>query len=340
MKRKRQTQIGILSAFGMLLLILDAKTVLSGAKNGIEMCLFTVVPALFPFIVLSQPLNNSLLGQRITLLEPVRKLCRIPKGAESLFLLGILGGYPVGAQCIGQAYRNGKIHRNDAERLLAFCNNAGPSFIFGILGSMFTSLRIPWLIWMTHILSAITVGMILPAKKSGECIIEKPKPITLNSALERGIRIMGSICGWVILFKICLCFFDHWVMRLFPSEVKYILYGFTELANGCWLLTSLKSESLRFVLCNCFLSFGGLCVIMQTSSVTPGLEKRVFLQGKMLHCIISFIFSSFLQYLIFPDCQIALFHISIAVTIVLLCILILRHTIIKNYGRNLSTHDV
>ena len=95
------------------------------------------------------------------------------------------------------------------------------------------------------------------------------KPITLNSALERGIRIMGSICGWVILFKICLCFFDHWVMRLFPSEVKYILYGFTELANGCWLLTSLKNESLRFVLCNCFLSFGGLCVIMQTSSVTP-----------------------------------------------------------------------
>lgn len=340
MNQRMQTQVGVLSALGILVLILDAKTVLSAAKNGIELCLFTIVPALFPFIVLTQPLNSALLGQRLALLGSITKLCHMPKGTESLFLMGILGGYPVGAQCIGQAFSNGKILRNDAERLLAFCNNAGPSFIFGILGSMFTSSCIPWLIWMTHILSAITVGMILPTPNSGECIIEKTKPITLTNALERGIRIMGSVCGWVILFKICLSVFDRWVMWLFPSQVKYILYGFTELANGCWLLTSIESESLRFVLCNCFLSFGGLCVIMQTSSVTPGLEKKVFLQGKMLQCIISFILSSLLQYLLFPDSQIVLFHIAIALIIVLSCFLIFRCTVFKNYSRNLSTHDV
>ena len=340
MNRRKQTQMGVLSALGILVLILDAKTVVSGAKKGIELCLFTVVPALFPFVVLSQPLNNALLGQRIALLGFITKLCHMPEGTESLFLMGILGGYPVGAQCIGQAYSNGKILRNDAERLLAFCNNAGPSFIFGILGSMFTSSRIPWLIWMTHILSAITVGMILPAKKSGEYIIEITKPITLTSALERAIRIIGSVCGWVILFKTCLSIFDHWVMWHFSSQVKYILYGFTELANGCWLLTSIERESVRFVLSNCFLSFGVLCVIMQTSSVTPGLEKKVFLQGKILQCIISFILSSLLQHLLFHDSQVVLFHIASAMTIVLSCVLIFRCTVVKNYSRNLSTHDV
>ena len=46
----------------MLALILDGRTAIDGARQGIELCLRTVIPSLFPFFVLSILLTSSLLG--------------------------------------------------------------------------------------------------------------------------------------------------------------------------------------------------------------------------------------------------------------------------------------
>ena len=53
-QRRRLT--GIFSALGFLMLILDSKTAISGAADGVELCLRTVIPALFPFFVVSSVL--------------------------------------------------------------------------------------------------------------------------------------------------------------------------------------------------------------------------------------------------------------------------------------------
>ena len=49
MKSRNQLWTGLTGAAGMLVLILDAKTALAGAKEGIQLCLYTVIPSLFPF---------------------------------------------------------------------------------------------------------------------------------------------------------------------------------------------------------------------------------------------------------------------------------------------------
>ena len=41
----------VLAGFGMLVLILDGKTALLGMRDGLEICLWTVIPALFPFLL-------------------------------------------------------------------------------------------------------------------------------------------------------------------------------------------------------------------------------------------------------------------------------------------------
>lgn len=284
----------------MLLLILDTKTALSGASEGITMCLYTVIPSLFPFFFLSTLLCSTLVGDQIPALRPLGKLCGIPAGGESLLVLGLIGGYPVGAQSIYQAYRSGQLSESDARRMLGFCNNAGPSFIFGMAASLFTSPYAPWLIWLLHILSALLVGMLLPGKGTGSCAISPSAPVTVPQALEKSCRIMVNVCGWVISFRVILAFCQRWFLWLLPKELQVGFTGLMEMSNGCYSLSMLSSERVRFVMCVCILSLGGLCVAMQTASATKELGTGMYFPGKMLQCVISFTLAAMVQGLLFP----------------------------------------
>ena len=99
MKGQRKIITGILAALAMLMIILDTKTAIQGSREGIRLCLQTVIPALFPFFILSGIVNNFLWGKHLPLLHPLAALCKIPKGSESLLVLGLIGGYPVAVSC-------------------------------------------------------------------------------------------------------------------------------------------------------------------------------------------------------------------------------------------------
>ena len=161
MKNRAHIWTGIFPVLGMLVLIIDSQTALNGAKDGIALCINTIIPSLFPFIVLTIMCNSMLLGKNIGILRLIGKCCGVPKGAESLLLLGIIGGYPIGAQSIYQAFQTGQVKRSDARHMLGFCNNAGPAFIFGMVSSLFSAPVVAWMIWVIHILSALLVGICL-----------------------------------------------------------------------------------------------------------------------------------------------------------------------------------
>ena len=67
---KRKILTASLSASGILLLILDGKTAISGASEGLQLCIRSVIPSLFPFFVLSNLLTGTLLGQDISVFRP------------------------------------------------------------------------------------------------------------------------------------------------------------------------------------------------------------------------------------------------------------------------------
>ena len=174
---KHNLRTAIAASAAMLVLILDGKTALTGASEGIGICLNTLIPSLFPFFLLSILLTGALGEQDIPLLRPVAKLCRIPNGAESLLAIGLLGGYPVGAQNVALAYRSGQLSKEQAARMITFCNNAGPAFIFGILGSIFSFPAVPWLLWTIHIISALLVGISLPDAQDLSAVQPFPRRI-------------------------------------------------------------------------------------------------------------------------------------------------------------------
>lgn len=340
MKSKNQIGIGALSAFAMLLLILDAKTALSGARDGITLCLYTVIPSLFPFIVLSVMLSSSIVGSSAAFLRPLGRLCGMPAGSEPLLLLGFLGGYPVGAQSIYQAYHSGQIRKSDAGRLLGFCNNAGPAFIFGMVGSLFASPVIAWIIWLIHIICAILVGILLPSKADGSCRVSASGSITVTQALERGIRITATICGWVVLFRVVLAVFDRWFLWALPAQLQYFVCGLLELSNGCSVLQAAEADGTKFIFSSCFLAAGGLCVAMQTAAVTKDLGTGMYLTGKALQCAFSFIITSVVQQFLFPADSRLYIPVPIILAVTVFVFLFIWRVSAKNRSSNPALIDV
>lgn len=301
MRTKHQLWAGILSAVGFFLLIIDTKTALNSAREGLHLCISAVIPSLFPFFILSSVINSLLIGKKFSGLQPLRKLINIPKGAESLLLLGFLGGYPIGAQCITDAYENGKLNRNDAWRMLGFCSNSGPAFIFGMVGCLFDQPSIPWILWILHMVCALIVGCLLPRNRNHRCTITEGPPLPIAMALKESLKVMSVVCGWVMLFRIVIGFCEHWFFWMLPSQIQVGLAGLLELSNGCFALQSISSPGQRFILSAGILGFGGICVAMQTVSLTGDLGTGMYFPGKLLHGLISTVMAAVIQTLIFSE---------------------------------------
>lgn len=77
------------------------------------------------------------------------------------FIMGIISGYPIGAKIACNFRQNNICSKEECERLLSFTNNSGPLFIIGSVGIlMFKNTTIGILLFITHILACITVGVI------------------------------------------------------------------------------------------------------------------------------------------------------------------------------------
>lgn len=275
----------------LLVMIFDGKTALSGAKEGVWLCLSTLVPSLFPFFVLSIYLTGALVGTKRSFLRSLGKALGLPAGAESVFLLGFLGGYPVGAQNIAQACKSGHLSRQDGERMLAFCSNAGPAFLFGIGATLFPDRRICFLLWGIHIVSALVVGLLTPKERPSLFSAAPVGNITLTAAMTAGLKATAAVCGWVVLFRMVIGFAQRWFLWLLPDNWQLTLIGLLELSNGSCQLVLSNDLGLRMQLFSLFLGFGGLCVFLQTRSVLAGsgLRGTAYFPGKAAQSAISYL---------------------------------------------------
>lgn len=314
----------------LLFLILDSKTVLAAAAEGIDLSIRVLIPSIFPFLVVCSMAGAYLPAFRF--LRPIGKLLRLPAGAEDLFFLGLLGGYPLGAAMISQAVQDRRISRDDGNRLLAFCSNAGPAFIFGIGSGLFPGFGYCLAIWAIHILSAFLVGLMTPGKAA--CGTRRnPSNLTMTQALRKSIMTMATICGWVTLMRIVINLLERWVLWFLPETLQILLRGLLELANGSVALGGIDHVGLRMILFSAFLSFGGLCVWLQTLSVTQNLSVRCYLPGKLTQCAISILLASLAQPFL-PSQQHLLHPILFVICTGICAIYIVIPRIMKNSSRN------
>ena len=321
MKYSRKGYIIVAILSGMLALLFDSRTALNGASEGIDLCIRTVIPSLFPFFLLSSLLTSVISGAKSPLLKPLGKLCKIPDGSESLLLIGLLGGYPIGAQCICNAYESGQIRKSDAQRMLGFCNNAGAAFLFGMVGQFFDSKSAAASLWLIHIMSALMTAMVLPRSYSDVAILISEGSTGVGNAMQQSIRAMANVCGWVVVFRVILRFLDHWFLWLLPQQWQVFLFGFLELSNGCLELSVVNSNALRYICAAVFLAMGGLCVLMQTMSIVnqSRLGLGMYVPGKIIQTGFSCMLAIPVARLLYP-CESSIPYIAVLISAVIVCI--------------------
>lgn len=258
----------------MLGLILDGQTGRVGAVQGIELCLYTVIPALLPFLALSGFLTGSSEGNRNGI---IGKLFSLPPGCGDLWIPAFLGGYPAGAAGIAQAYRQGRIDQDNAQRLLAYCNNVGPAFLFGIVAPQLPGAWTGWKLWALQLYAAWVVSRLFPTAHTPE--VQQKSTVAPKNILSLTAETMGKICVTVILFRILQAYIQKYLPL--PEEAGILFQGMLELTGGCCRLSVLP-EGWRIAAASGMMAMGGLCVWMQTKAVTQGLSLRFFALGKAI----------------------------------------------------------
>ena len=194
-------------------LLADAGTVRAAAAEGLALCGRAVIPALFPFMAASTMLVSMGFGEWASpRLAGLMNLYRLPGPAGSALLLGLVGGYPIGARTAAELHKRGLLTVDEAERLLGFSNNSNPVFLISVLGGgVFGSPRTGVYLWLIHMLSALLTGFFFrgSGKAPGRQGLPRPAPCqspSLPAALVEGIKSacgsMVSVCGFVIFFYV------------------------------------------------------------------------------------------------------------------------------------------
>lgn len=274
----------------LILLLTDLDPAINGIRQGINMCLCSVIPSLLPFLIVTKYLTGQLYGTRIPILSKLGVWCGIPEGMESILCIGLIGGYPMGAQLVTDAWEKKLLNQETAERMLGFCNNAGPAFIFGVCAALFPSLKISWCILLIQILSSLCCGGILPGKSRETAARIQCKNISFVHYFETTLVTMGRICGWILCFRVAMSYVEAYVPIVNPI-VRAVVFGFLELTNGCVSLRDIPLVYMRFIIVNGMLSFGGMCVWMQSAGTVKGLSLKWFSVGKILQSILSISFA-------------------------------------------------
>ena len=275
-------------------LVTNAPEAADACREGLGVCARLLIPALFPFFVLSGFLNRlglpGLLGR---LLAPAAmRLFGVSGAGASALLIGLTGGYPAGAAYIGDMARQGSVSPREAERLLAVCNNSGPAFIVGAVGvGVFGSVRLGLLLYLIHVLAALLTGLLFRGKRPCQEIqpvfVESADPaLALVESVRQAVTAMLGVCGFALCFTVLLAVLDgHGALTMVsaalaerghfePRFVRAMLTGLFELGSGAAALQGLRPCRESFALAAFLLGWGGLSVHFQTLGVLRGSEVK------------------------------------------------------------------
>lgn len=291
----------ILLLISLLVFVLAfPETAVSCARSGLILWYGSLLPVLFPFMILSGLLIR-LDGIRILLFlfhPPIHLIWGTSIYGSYALLAGFLFGCPMGAKITGDLLREQKISREEASYLVCFVNNLSPSFLITYL--VHQNLQAPSLLLPTLIIlygAPLLTGLILmprfrthiPSSDTKKEASKAPFSLELiDACIFDGILNITKLGGYILLFSLIT---GAW-KQLFPGQLPVftILGACLEITAGIPAVCALSLPfSVRYLVLVLLCSFGGICTLMQTLSVFPMNCRllRRYLLVKMLTMLIS-----------------------------------------------------
>lgn len=293
-----------------LFMLINPRETVAAASFGFKLWYIAVLPALFPFFVVSELLVSlrfvHLLG---VWLEPImRPLFNLPGSSSLVVVMGFTSGFPVGALLTRQLYEQKLLSDNEAERLVSFTNNCSPLFIIGAVGvGMFGSPTIGYWLAAGHYLSNLIVGLLLRFRSGGVDLRSKlpasisPVPVSnpeidgigkiLGRSVHGAINNILAVGGFIVVFSVLTRLLCAWGVIGFIAQVLTNIFGFINLTYplayglcmGFFEITLGSQAAATSIVGNLFpslvvvsfiLAFSGLSIIAQVMSIVAGIPVR------------------------------------------------------------------
>lgn len=286
------------------LLTADSKAAVDVARKSVETCLSVIIPSLFAFMVFSRIVIKS--GIADTALFPLYKLSsfwfRGSRRDFSIFILSLIGGYPVGISLLKEEIAYNKNYTAIAEKMLCFCYCGSPSFIIQIAGlSVLGSTKAGLIIYFSNVLACFTTAIFfnifgMPKISAYEANVPSPK-ITLKDftdSISSTVKSLAVICGTILAFNIILELINYvGAMELLRA------FGLDKAAAAAFEISNLSlfkgRDGAILPLLSGLTSFGGLCIIMQTAALS---DNKIPLKKFILFRIPAALLSSMYSYLL------------------------------------------
>ncbi len=253
----------------------------AAAGEGLELCVRRVIPSMLPVLILTHlmigvfPLRmDGCIGRAF------ERVFHIRRDALPALLIGMVAGYPLGAEAAVQCYRLGKCSKEEAGRLLVFANNCSPGFLFGIVGSMLPGGK-RMALWLLLLQWTISLGLgvmlgkghVPSVNRGNEDSREKaPFSARLTAAVKRGGSSVLLLCAFVIFF--------HVISAFLPGSA--LLRGSIELTGG---ILALYPGPYASVCAGFLVGWGGLSVAFQVFSLLEGsgISGRAYIPCRLAH---------------------------------------------------------
>lgn len=208
-----------------------------GVREGLSLAAAQALPALFPFFVISGLLVRCDTARLSPLLaKPLARLYGLPPEAAPALVLGLIGGYPVGAATACALLSKGMLSREAAERVNRFCNCASPGFCIGLVGlGVFGSAQAGAMLYGIHIISALIVGLFFartPLSALSQRIHNRNRtsfPSIFCASVQQAASTALTVTAFLTMFSILLRLLSP-VFALLPHGNA--LDGMIELTNG------------------------------------------------------------------------------------------------------------
>ncbi|MBP7175377.1 MAG: sporulation protein [Thermoclostridium sp.] len=304
------------------LLLVDPENVLLSGKKAVDLCLNIIIPSLLPFFVISRLiLKTGAIHAISRLFKPfVKPLFNLPGQAAFPLITGWFSGYPAGAKYTADLYENGLLTKNEAQRLLAFCNNSGPLFIVGAVGTgFFKSPKLGIVLLVCHLLASISVGiaygLISRLKGCGneaEKIARAETRVAisghmLTDAILDAMKVLLQICGTIIFFAVLVQALETAGLfmilgnlsasrqaNVLAEGLKVFVAGSLEVTYGLYLLSASNGipHYLKVLLTSFLCGFGGFSVHTQVTGLCPAdLKLKQYFWGKLTHGVLAMVYT-------------------------------------------------
>lgn len=298
-----------MALLSFVLLLCTPDVAITSMHAGLRLCANTVIPSLFPFMVISELLVKSgaasLLGKLVCpLFSPIFGLS---KDGSAALVMGTLSGFPVGARTAAGLYEEGKISKQELSFLLCFCNNPSSAFVISAIGiSLFGCRTLGVLFYAVTLLSAATVGIVCrflfkASKDTTPTTVPCDPPprekrqgaVILTECIADSARSMLSVCAFVSFFSVWTgCLNAAFSGVPLPDTLRALAVGFFELTGGVSYAASCASVQNGMDVCAFLLGWSGISVHFQIMSICQRcqISFRPYFAAKAATGVLSVLF--------------------------------------------------